>query len=172
VPLLIWGWSIADAANVASGGMHRPHRGWTLGFATSTYHDLVWDARSVSFEWYPTNRIAIGLSDLGVANDRGDATRLAYTGAVRTMVILSRGRHWQPALVGLGGVIVPQSPPTLVAGETLAPPEGPLVMLGGGFDLRYYATPRYFLEIETGGRSLDQDWTWQTRLGLGVHFGR
>ncbi len=184
LPLLIWGWSIADASNVAAGGMHRPDRGWTLGLGTSTYVDL-WDARSASFEWYPNNRIAIGLSDLGVANVRGDSTIAAYTGALRTMVILSRGRHWQPALVGLGGVVVRSSslafPDEEVGEDTmgsphekLEPPDGhdTVAMLGGAFDLRYYATPRYFLDFETGARSIDHDWTYTMKLGLGVHFGR
>jgi hypothetical protein len=185
LPLLIWGWSIADASNVAAGRMHRPDRGWTVGLGTSTYVEL-WDARSVSFEWYPNNRIAVGLSDLGVANVRGEPTVAAYTGALRTMVILSRGRHWQPALVGLGGVVVRPSDPLLEdeeemredtlgsPPETLATPNGSetVAMLGGAFDLRYYATPRYFLEFETGGRSIDQDWTYTMKLGLGVHFGR
>jgi hypothetical protein len=193
MPLMIWGWSIADAANVAAGGMHRADRGWAIGVGTTTYVDL-YDARSASFEWYPNNRIAIGLSDLGVANDREDPTQLAYTGAFRTMVILSRGRHWQPALVGLGGVIVRSSsrefsevqdtlamakgtfapPDDHDSGDTLAEPaqHDTAAMLGGAFDLRYYATPRYFLEVETGGRSIDQDWTFATKLGLGVHFGR
>ena len=68
---MVWGWSIADAANVASGGMHRADRGWTIGVGTSTYGDR-FDARTASFEWYPSNRIALGLSDLGVANERDD----------------------------------------------------------------------------------------------------
>jgi hypothetical protein len=56
----------------------------------------------------------------------------------------------------------------------MPPPEGrdTVAMLGGAFDLRYYATPRYFLDFETGGRSIDQDWTFTMKLGLGVHFGR
>jgi hypothetical protein len=174
-PLMIWGWSIADAANVATPGrMHRPDRGWTLGVGTSAYLDR-WDARSASFEWYPSNRIAIGLSDVGVASDRHDPKVIAYTGAVRTMVILARGRRWQPALVGLAGVIVQPDGSDAVLGPTLMVEPAhneTLAMLGGAFDLRYYATPRYFLELEAGGRSIDDDWTLTTKLGLGVHFGR
>jgi hypothetical protein len=193
LPLLIWGWSIADAANVAAGGMHRPDRGWTIGVGTSTYVDL-YDARSASFEWYPTNRIAIGLSDLGVANNREEPDELAYTGALRTMVILSRGRHWQPALVGLGGVIVRSSSDDFAddGRRHARSRQGDLRRheqheteetsrrrgtrhVGDArrrFDLRYYATPRYFLDFETGGRSIDHDWTFTMKLGLGVHFGR
>ncbi len=181
VPLMIWGWSIADAANVATaGGMHRPRRGWTMGVGTSTYLGA-WDARSASFEWYPSNRIAIGLSDLGVANGVHHPDVIAYTGAVRTMVILSRGRHWQPALVGIGGAMIePAIAPDEPDGKFAPSPDiemaptgaDTLVMLGGAFDLRYYATPRYFLELETGGRNLDDDWNVAIKLGLGVHFGR
>jgi hypothetical protein len=112
------------------------------------------------------------------------------------MVILSRGRHWQPALVGLGGVIVRSSSEMLPPDDIRAEAKGTfteseqldqgnsdgtvdtleghdtVAMLGGAFDLRYYATPRYFLDFETGGRSIDQDWTFTMKLGLGVHFGR
>jgi hypothetical protein len=172
LPLMVWGWSIADAANVATPGrMHRPNRGWTLGIGTSTYFER-WDARTASFEWYPSSRITVGISDLGIANSYDESAPLAYTGALRTMVILSRGRHWQPALVGLGGVIVQPAPTELQPPLAVEPADETLVMLGGAFDLRYYGTPRYFLELETGGRSIDDEWIFTTKLGLGVHFGR
>ena len=173
VPIMLWGWSIADAANVATPGrMHRPDRGWTIGGGTSTYYDR-WNSRSVSFEWYPSNRIAVGLSDLGVANSVQEPNQLAYTGAVRTMVIMSRGRHWQPALVGLAGVVVQPPPDPLEDPQPdMRPPDRTTAMLGGAFDLRYYGTPRYFLELESGGRSIADEWIFTTKLGLGVHFGR
>jgi hypothetical protein len=190
VPLMIWGWAIADAANGATpGGMHRPVRGWTVAVGTSSYMET-WTGRSAAFEWYPSSRFSVGVSDLGVANAQDDPHAIAYTGALRGMVILSRGRHWQPAVVGVAGIAVEPSrevvsdqmedtPGSWEADQLerepdLDPPAGSqtLAMLGGAFDLRYYGTPRYFLELEVGGRSIDDEMVPSVKLGLGVHFGR
>jgi hypothetical protein len=161
---MLYGASIADAAwNVQRREAGHPQGGWTL--ATSA----VWGPHGVDSPW------AAGLSaewlarpGLAVALDRTGWTRApdgssAWSAGGRLQLAFAEGPRMRPGAFAAVGLRVRDTAETAPAAEPV---------VGLGTNLRWYVTPRYFVEgevrVETDGGAP----VMVAGGGLGLHFGQ
>ena len=156
----LWGASIADAIyNVKRVEGERPRTGGVIGWSTG-FTDVRRTHTGLMAEITPVKNLSIGLDRTGYSWYPQGGWDVAL-GSRLTAAI--EGDRWRPGVFAAYGLRLGQ-----------VDKEAPLAMrgvVGGGVAVRYYSTPRYFMEadlrVERDGGKLGG----VAGLGFGVHFG-
>lgn len=159
----LWTAAVADALHHADPRRHeRPITGVTVstGLGWAEAADVPW-AAAVTADAIVRDGLSIGLDRVGVIGV-GDAGSALHAGS-RLMLAWEWGRLRPGAFAAVG----------IRHGDTLS---GDLAatrfVYGGGVDVRYYVTPRWFLDGEARFEQDARVAAAATAIGCGVHFGR
>lgn len=159
---MIYGAAIADAAyQPQKREAFRPMRGWTLSTTSLWYPDELGAPATAGLnaEWLVTKNMSVALDRVGWTY-RPDGASVWGFGS--RLVLAIDGTRWRPGLfLALGGRVRDPA----VGATQLVP------TVGGGGTLRWYVTPRYFVEWEGRVETEGGDPTFLFGGGLGVHFG-
>lgn len=160
---MLYGAAIADAAwQVDKRETFRPMRGFTLSTSALWAPDVdmgsPWTA-GLSSEWLVTKGFSLGLDRVGWTGSPDG--RSAWNVGTRLSLHVD-GKRWRPGVFASPGLRVH----TPAGGATTVAP----VMSGGG-NLRWYVTPRYFVENEVRVEFEGGPPVFLFGGGLGVHFG-
>lgn len=190
---MLYGTAVADAAQEANPHPGREVRHPSGGGTLSTYAG--WDpsvgadvpyVAGLTGEWMVTPNVALGIDRVGWTRQSAVDSRWNFGSRVSFAI---DGDRWRPyAFVAGGGRVIETATresaaalPTsrgaaavsdgtpLTSGAT---GESRLVgVVGGGLGVRYYVTPRYFLETEARVEVEDADARVLLGGGIGVHLG-
>jgi hypothetical protein len=190
---MLYGTAVADAAWNANPHPGREARHPSGGGTLSTYAG--WDpsvgadtpyVAGISGEWWVTPNLALGVDRVGWTRQSELESRWNFGSRVSFAV---DGDRWRPyAFVAGGGRVIEtadrdatdagtvgrfaameRQAGTLTSGAT---GESRLVgVIGGGVGVRYYVTPRYFLETEARAEVEDAAPRVLLGGGIGVHLG-
>ncbi len=182
---MLYGASVADAAwNARRYEEHRPrgggtvstYAGWDPGVgATSPY------IAGLSGEWLVHPNVGIGLDRVGWT--RSDETEARWNFGSRVSFAID-GEKVRPSLVlSAGGRVIDEGAP----GGELQGVDGPagastddgsraaenrlVGVVGAGLELRWYVTPRYFVEAGFRTEMEDADARFVAGGGIGLHLG-
>ncbi|GDX82265.1 hypothetical protein LBMAG42_40760 [Deltaproteobacteria bacterium] len=181
---MLYGTAIADAAYFAGPKEHRETRHPSDGATLSTYAG--WDpsidfanpyVAGMSGDWLVTPNVSIGIDRLGWTRNSEVESRWNFGSRISFAI---DGAKWRPSVFVAGGGRVIETVSGSAIDETFArmtPVRGVATarvvgVVGTGLALRYYVTPRYFLDSEL--RFEVEDATSKVLLGggVGVHFGK
>ncbi len=175
---MLWGASIADAAYRAQElEPFRPQKGWTIATHSAWMPTVGWSTPAtagINLEWIlPPRGMSVELDRAGwTRSPDGDST----WGAGGRLNLFVDGTRFRPGVfVGVGGRVVDAQSAQTAA---LLREEEPDILelearwvTGGGAALRWYITPRYFvqqeLRVETDGGPVALAFGG----GLGLHLG-
>jgi hypothetical protein len=159
---LLWGWSIADAAYQVDEHetFARPVTGMVVGFANGWTGIEEVSSAGFTADWVMEPGFSLGLDRTGWVVRPGGAVEFT-TGA--RMMVGGEGRRFRPGAFVAAG---------LATGEVPEQDGFVRALVGAGANLRWYATPRYYLELEYRGELEGEDVHGVTALGLGVHLGK
>jgi len=159
---MIYGASIADASyQPLRREAFRPMRGWTLSTTTLWTPDALSSPATAGLnaEWLVTPGMSVSLDRVGWTHTA--AGENVWSLGSRLSLAID-GNRWRPGLfVALGGRV--RDP---LVGATVVRPT-----VGAGGMLRWYVTPRYFVEWEGRVETEDGPAAFLFGGGLGVHFG-
>jgi len=166
----IRGWATADGWQHIKQEQERPVTGLVLGYGTAWHTadgkadavlgDLAIASTGLTLDWVMEPGFSLGIDRTGYLR-RPDGTVIVNTGTKMSFALLERSRL-RPALFVYGGLEMD------TRSQALVPVKG---LVGGGADLKWYMTPRYFVELEGRGGLYDNQMRWSTGGGLGMHFG-
>jgi hypothetical protein len=167
--LMLYGAAIADGAYFANPGREwRPMRGWALSSAVDWTIGNPWFTPSVAgvnLDFPLVKGVSLGVDRLGwthapLQDEEGLFEDIYGIGSRADFYI--DGKHFRPGFF------------TAVGLRLRVPDEGPAdfsPVIGGGVNMRWYVTPRYFVQhefrLESDGGPVDV----QFGGGVGVHFG-
>ncbi|MCB9778235.1 MAG: caspase family protein [Alphaproteobacteria bacterium] len=164
------GWAAADAWQFHKQERYRPVTGVALGYSTAwrgadegdptVYGDVAIDATGLTLDWTMSPGFSLGIDRTGYLA-RPDGTVIVDTGARMTFALWERGRI-RPGLFLFGGLEIDSAAEASKAVQSQA---------GFGGNLRWYVTPRYFVELEGRGTWAEEALRASTAAGFGVHFG-
>ncbi len=159
---MIYGAAIADAAyQPQKREEFRPMRGWTLSTTALWSPDLLGAPHTagLNVEWLVTRGMSVSLDRVGWTHLPSGEN---VWGLGSRLELAIDGKRWRPGLfLALGGRV--RDP---AVGETRVLPT-----VGGGGTLRWYVTPRYFVEWESRVETEGGPAVFLLGGGLGVHFG-
>lgn len=159
---MLYGAAIADAAyQPLQRETFRPTRGWTLSTTSAWTPDTLGSpyTAGLNAEWLVTRGLSVQLDRMGWTLTADDEHVWSFGSRLNLAI---DGQRWRPGLfVALGGRV--RDP---AVGETRVLPT-----VGGGGMLRWYVTPRYFVEWEGRAETEGGDPRFLLGGGLGVHFG-
>lgn len=161
---MLYGAAIADASyQVNKGEAFRPMRGFTLS-SSALWNPAYsmgspWTA-GMNGEWLVAKGLSLGLDRVGWTGSEDG--RSAWNVGSR-LSLHADGKRWRPGIFASPGVRVHTTP----AGDTTVSP-----VMSGGADLRWYVTPRYFVEQEARVEFERGGAVFLMGGGLGVHFGK
>ncbi len=170
---IVRGWAAADAWQFHKQESVRPVTGvtvsystlWALGkdspAATATVDGVAIGATGLAVDWVMDPGFSLGLDRTGYLR-RPDGTVVVDTGLRMMFGFFERSRV-RPGLLLYAGLEVDGQRDSLVPVQGLA---------GGGANLRWYLTPRYFVEAEGRLGTQGDQLTQAAGLGFGVHLAR
>jgi uncharacterized caspase-like protein len=159
---MFYGAAIADAAyQTGRKEDFRPMKGWTMSTTSLWSVDDVGHpvTAGMNVDWLATKGLSLGFDRIGWTHG-ADGTDLWGIGSRLQLSI--DGRHLRPGLF------------LAVGGRIRVPADGDVVgtpTIGGGANVRWYVTPRYFVEHEVRVESEGGPAVFLFGGGLGVHFG-
>lgn len=161
---MLYGASVADAAyNVNQREDSRPRTGWALSTASAWTPDqsaaTPWVA-GVNVEWIPQKNVGLALDRVGWTSSELGSGAWGLGG--KGSVFFLQTDHLRPSLFVAGGMryrYAKGDPGFLVP------------TVGAGGSLRWYVTPRYFVENEWRVELEDANPRFTWGGGLGVQFG-
>ncbi len=160
---MFYGAAIADAAwHTHRREATRPMKGWTLSTTSLWSPDAVGApyTAGMNVEWLATKGLSVSLDRVGWT--RTPAHENVWSLGSRLQLVID-GKHVRPGLfLAVGGRL--RDP---LVGESVVMPT-----IGGGGSIRWYVTPRYFVEHELRVETEGGPATFLFGGGLGVHFGR
>lgn len=188
--------AIADAAHSANPSeQKRPRGGFTM--STSASWDPSFGVTSpwvagLSGEWLVHPNVAIGIDRLGWTRSDEEESRVNFGSKITFSI---DGEKWKPGVfVAAGGRIItagaPAEGPTGLRARSTGDTDGALVdesgeterpaddlsrlvgVAGAGATVRYYVSPRFFLESEMRIEAEDARPLFLFGGGVGLHFGK
>lgn len=166
---MLYGVAVADAAYEARRDEpFRPMRGvtvstaahWSGEFGPGTPY-----IAGVNVEWLAAPNLSVALDRVGWT--RTPDGRSNWNFGSRFELSFLEGKRWRPGAFVAIGARVRTDPARADEGATEL-----FGVAGGGLNLRWYVTPRYFLEYETRVETEGDSPIFLFGGGLGVHFGR
>ncbi|MDP2312248.1 MAG: caspase family protein [Pseudomonadota bacterium] len=160
---MFYGAAIADAAwHSQKRESFRPMRGWTMSTTSLWSPDAVGApyTAGMNVEWLAAKGLSVSLDRIGWTHT--PAGENVWSLGSRLQLVID-GKHLRPGLfLAVGGRL--RDP--LVGDPVLMP------TIGGGGSVRWYITPRYFVEHELRVETEGGPAVFLFGGGLGVHFGQ
>jgi hypothetical protein len=159
---MLYGAAIADASYQAQHRESlRPMRGWTLSSSSLWSPDLLGApyTAGINMEWLATRNLSVSLDRLGWTHT--PARENVWSLGSRLQIVIDGKRLRPGVFVAVGARL--RDP---LVGDTEVMPT-----VGGGATVRWYVTPRYFVEHELRVETEGGPAVLLFGGGLGVHFG-
>ena len=155
---MVWGWSIADASwNVHRREGFRPREGVAVSYAGRWAPGDAPAGSGFAADWILEPGFSVGLDRVGTARD--DAGN-GWGSLGARLMFAAEGDRLRPGAFVSSAVVLDATGGSPVRAVT-----------GAGGNLRWYATPRYFLETDLRAELEEKVVRPVGGLGLGVHFG-
>ena len=168
---MLMGWAAADAWQHHRQDAMRPIEGVTLGYGTAWAAGAELSSTGLNLDWISEPHFSVGLDRSGWFQTPAGVGQANL--AARMMFAPWDEGRLRPALLLSGGFVLDTLSQQALAN---AGPSAHRVDLhsaaGVGLDLRWYATPRYFLELDARAQIERGEVHGVYGGGLGFHLGR